>query len=81
MAILLRIAESLDRSHTSVVQTVTFEESKKNSVILRMDCARTCQLELWGIQNQRRVFEKTFKQRLEIKSCLPEDQEIQEVME
>ncbi|MFC1936334.1 Ppx/GppA family phosphatase, partial [Chloroflexota bacterium] len=57
---LLRIAESLDRSHKGVVKKAVFRKKNKGLVILEIHCARDYQLELWGAQKHTKVFNKTF---------------------
>jgi exopolyphosphatase/guanosine-5'-triphosphate,3'-diphosphate pyrophosphatase len=69
LAILLRIAESLDRSHTGVVQQARFVRKNKNRVTLEIYGDENYQLELWGVLNQRRVFEKAFKCKLQVATC------------
>jgi exopolyphosphatase / guanosine-5'-triphosphate,3'-diphosphate pyrophosphatase len=70
MSILLRIAESLDRSHTGVVQAARFNATNGKKVVLEIEAQKDCHLELWGVQNQRRVFEKAFRRKLVIENCL-----------
>lgn len=74
LAILLRIAESLDRSHTGVVDQARFETGENKKVCLVLEASRSCQLELWGVQNQRRVFRRAFKRELEILPLISEPQ-------
>lgn len=70
MAVLLRIAESLDRSHTGVVRQVRFKMVNKHTILLELTAERNCQLELWGVQNQTHAFQKAFKHQLEIKAII-----------
>ncbi len=66
MSTLLRIAESLDRSHASVVQHVYLERAGKRRVRLALEAEQDCQLEIWGVQAHLRAFEKTFGYELEV---------------
>jgi len=61
-AALLRIADGLDRSHSSVVRDVRCranggDKNLKCIVSTRWDA----QLELWGAKRKREMFEKVFK--------------------
>jgi exopolyphosphatase/guanosine-5'-triphosphate,3'-diphosphate pyrophosphatase len=69
-AILLRIAESLDRSHTGVVQHAFFRKREKKKICLEIQASGDCQLELWGVQNHRAAFEKVFKRKLSIQPVI-----------
>lgn len=64
MAILLRIAESLDRSHKGAVRRVGFRV-KKDEAILDVTCTQDCQLELWGLDDHVKVFRRAFDYSLE----------------
>jgi exopolyphosphatase/guanosine-5'-triphosphate,3'-diphosphate pyrophosphatase len=66
----LRIAESLDRSHAGVVHGARFRRSGLDSVILNVRAACDCQLELWGVQNQAKAFEKAFQRKLRVETKL-----------
>jgi len=60
----IRLGESLDRSHTALVQHVRFSHSEKNSVILEVVTRGDCQLEIWGVEAEKRAFEKIFGKKL-----------------
>ncbi|HVN72139.1 MAG TPA: Ppx/GppA family phosphatase, partial [Desulfomonilia bacterium] len=66
-SIFLRIAESLDRSHSGLVESARFLNKDKDSVTLEIRSSKDCQLELWGVQNHREAFEKIFNKALIIK--------------
>ncbi len=66
MAILLRIAESLDRSHAGVVQRARLRKDGKKRVRLELFSEQDCQLEIWGVRNHLRAFEKTFGRQLSV---------------
>jgi len=63
-SIFLRIAESLDRSHSGLVEKARFMERDKGSVVLEIRSSKECQLELWGVQDHLESFEKIFGKRL-----------------
>lgn len=58
-ASLLRIADSLDRSHCSVVQGVRFKSGEKKHTLL-INARADAQLELWAARRKRDLFEETF---------------------
>jgi exopolyphosphatase / guanosine-5'-triphosphate,3'-diphosphate pyrophosphatase len=58
-ASLLRIADSLDRSHCAVVQSVKFKADEKKSV-LTINARADAQLELWAAKRKCDLFEETF---------------------
>jgi exopolyphosphatase/guanosine-5'-triphosphate,3'-diphosphate pyrophosphatase len=57
---LLRIADSLDRSHCSVVQSVRFKSGENGKSTLIINARADAQLELWAARRKRDLFEKTF---------------------
>jgi exopolyphosphatase/guanosine-5'-triphosphate,3'-diphosphate pyrophosphatase len=57
---LLRVAESLDRSHKGVVTDARFIEGEDGEILLEITCEGDCQLEMWGLQNHLGIFEKAF---------------------
>lgn len=74
-ALLLRISESLDRSHSGVVCHAWFRSVKDHSrkakaVVLEVQAERECQLELWGVQEHRTAVEKVFGRKLQVKALL-----------
>jgi len=60
----IRLGESLDRSHTALVQDVRFSRVEKNSVILDVVTRGDCQLEIWGVESEKKAFEKIFSKKL-----------------
>jgi exopolyphosphatase/guanosine-5'-triphosphate,3'-diphosphate pyrophosphatase len=60
----IRLGESLDRSHTALVQHVRFSCLEKNSVILDVVTRGDCQLEIWGVEAEKKAFEKIFRKKL-----------------
>ena len=63
-ALLLRIAESLDRSHTGVVQHAQFRQGEGSAMILDVRASRDCPLELWGVQTHRDIFKRILGKKL-----------------
>jgi exopolyphosphatase/guanosine-5'-triphosphate,3'-diphosphate pyrophosphatase len=64
LALLLRIAESLDRSHTGAVQHAQFRQAEDRQVILDIRAGRDCPLELWGVQTHRDAFQRIMGKKL-----------------
>ena len=62
-ALLLRIAESLDRSHSKVVQHVQLTPLKNDRFRLELQATGDCQLELWGVQTHTKAFQQVFKNK------------------
>ncbi|HEY1686167.1 MAG TPA: Ppx/GppA phosphatase family protein [Tepidisphaeraceae bacterium] len=59
LASLLRIADSLDRSHCAVVQSLRFKEGDKKGT-LTINVRADAQLELWAAKRKCDLFEMTF---------------------
>ncbi len=64
LTIFIRLAESLDRSHTALVQHVRFSRANKNTVTLEVLTRGDCQLEIWGVEAEKKAFERTFGKKL-----------------
>ncbi len=71
-AVLLRIAESLDRSHTGVVHNASLRALDKKNVVLEIFASQDCQLEIWGALNHKKAFKKTFGRRLQLEVAIDE---------
>lgn len=67
MGMILRLSESLDRSHRSVVTKATFETAGDDSVQLEIVARQDDQLELWGVESHKEAFQKTFGMKLVIR--------------
>ena len=74
-ALLLRIAESLDRSHSSVVQHARLNPRKDGCIGLELHAKGDCQLELWGVQTHAKAFQQVFKNKLLIEPVLKGEEE------
>jgi exopolyphosphatase/guanosine-5'-triphosphate,3'-diphosphate pyrophosphatase len=66
-ALLLRLAESLDRSHQGVVRHAYLCQGKPGEIILEVHSDQEIELELWGVQTHRQAFEKLFRQKMCLK--------------
>jgi exopolyphosphatase/guanosine-5'-triphosphate,3'-diphosphate pyrophosphatase len=64
LSCLLRLGESLDRSHAALIQHVRFTASDKDTARLEIMARGDCQLEIWGIESEKRAFEKAFGKKL-----------------
>jgi exopolyphosphatase/guanosine-5'-triphosphate,3'-diphosphate pyrophosphatase len=60
----VRLGESLDRSHTALIQHVRFSHVDKESVYLEVVARGDCQLEIWGVEAEKKAFEKIFGKEL-----------------
>ncbi len=56
----LRLAESLDRSHTALIRHARFVERDDESVLLYIEARGDCHLEVWGVENEKKAFSKVF---------------------
>lgn len=80
MSAILRIAEALDRSHLSLVRHLALKlrpDGKTLELLLESDS--DCQLELWGLEAQARVFRSVFGFRLAPKVSPPAPAEAREL--
>jgi len=62
----IRLSESLDRSHTALIQHVKFTRVDKECVHLEVVARGDCQLEIWGVEAEKKAFEKIFGKQLVI---------------
>ncbi|HEY3296686.1 MAG TPA: Ppx/GppA phosphatase family protein [bacterium] len=67
LSMLLRMAESLDRSHAGKITRVSFERVPQDGILLTMEAPQDCELEVWGVRHHLDAFKKTFEQALEIR--------------
>jgi exopolyphosphatase/guanosine-5'-triphosphate,3'-diphosphate pyrophosphatase len=63
---LLRLAESLDRTHIGLVRTARFQRSGEKGLTLRITCRGDCHLEIWGVEREKRTVQKVLGERLRI---------------
>jgi exopolyphosphatase/guanosine-5'-triphosphate,3'-diphosphate pyrophosphatase len=73
LATFIRLGESLDRSHAALIQHVRFSRADRESVWLEVLGRGDCQLEIWGIEAEKRGFEKTFGRKLIIQVLSADD--------
>ena len=60
----MRLGESLDRSHAALIQHVRFTSLRDDEVRLEIVARGDCQLEMWGIESEKKAFEKVFLKRI-----------------
>lgn len=72
LSMLLRLAESLDRTHTGAVTHVDFREFDEETIALDITSPGDCDLELWGVRKHEKSFEKTFQRKLEVNVLNPQ---------
>jgi exopolyphosphatase/guanosine-5'-triphosphate,3'-diphosphate pyrophosphatase len=73
LAVLLQLAESLDRSHASLIHQVRFYPINEKKVSLEIIADQDCQLEVWGVRNQKKAFKKSFGKKLKIEVHIEEE--------
>ena len=66
LSLLLRFAESLDRSHAGNVQHARFRLKSDSHVVLYIYAVQDCQIELWAVQKHVTAFEKVLGCKLDI---------------
>jgi exopolyphosphatase/guanosine-5'-triphosphate,3'-diphosphate pyrophosphatase len=71
LSVILRIAETLDRSHTGIVNHVRFVNAADNVLRLEISSAQDCQLEIWGLKNHEKAITEIFGKKLVI-TVVPE---------
>jgi exopolyphosphatase/guanosine-5'-triphosphate,3'-diphosphate pyrophosphatase len=62
----IRLSESLDRSHTALIRHVKFTTVDKECIYLEVLARGDCQLEIWGVEAEKKAFEKIFEKQLVI---------------
>jgi exopolyphosphatase/guanosine-5'-triphosphate,3'-diphosphate pyrophosphatase len=70
MSMFLRLGESLDRSHRSAVTKVTLSKSGEKNILLDIEANKDDQLEIWGAENHKAAFKKTFGLNLIIRQAI-----------
>ncbi len=65
LAVFLRLAEGLDRSHSGVVRHATIRKSGED-VLLELTADGDCTFELYGVERERKQFLKVFGKRLSV---------------
>ncbi len=71
LAAMLRLAEGMDRGHLSLVKDIRLEKSSPfNSFELTLLSDKDCQLEVWGVENNKDLWEYIFEAELKVKSEL-----------
>lgn len=58
---LLRLAESLERSHSGVVRRVRLQRVDSGTIALQVTAAGDCTLELWAVERHARAFSRAFE--------------------
>jgi len=66
LSTLLRMAESLDRSHSNLVQNVRFSKIGKRTVKLIITASGDPQLEMWRMEEDRKAFKKAYGKDLTV---------------
>jgi exopolyphosphatase/guanosine-5'-triphosphate,3'-diphosphate pyrophosphatase len=64
LATFVRFGETLDRSHTALIQHVRFSAADDECIHLEIIARGDCQMEIWGIESEKKAFEKVFGKKL-----------------
>ncbi|MCX7828414.1 MAG: Ppx/GppA family phosphatase [Thermanaerothrix sp.] len=64
LSLFLRLAETLDRSHTGSVRSARFKEHRKGKVEMEIYSGGECQFEVWGLLAHQESFRDVFKRHL-----------------
>jgi exopolyphosphatase/guanosine-5'-triphosphate,3'-diphosphate pyrophosphatase len=70
LAALLRIADGLDRTHFSVVQTVNVKIGK--TITIEATVSGDAEMELWAAKNRADLFEQVFRRRVQFAEVMQE---------
>jgi exopolyphosphatase/guanosine-5'-triphosphate,3'-diphosphate pyrophosphatase len=68
LSTLLRLAESLDRSHAGLVRHARLTGNSSGPLRLLIECSGECQLELWGVNGHQAAFKSVFGRIFEVES-------------
>jgi len=60
----IRLGESLDRSHAALIRHVRFIADGNDTVRVEIVARGDCQLEIWGIESEKKAFEKVFGKKI-----------------
>jgi exopolyphosphatase/guanosine-5'-triphosphate,3'-diphosphate pyrophosphatase len=66
LAGLLRLAETLDRSHAGRIRSARLRRGSKKTMILELEPDGDCQLELWGVDSQKTTLERALGRELRV---------------
>ncbi len=66
LALLLQLSESLDRSHAGVVRRAQLAVDNEKKATLTIHAVQDCQLEIWGVENQRKNFRRIFGRKMKV---------------
>jgi exopolyphosphatase/guanosine-5'-triphosphate,3'-diphosphate pyrophosphatase len=73
LSLLVRLVESLDRSHQNMVRHACFLPSPPRELRLRICADGEAQLELWGLRSREKAVRKTLRRHLVVELVRPED--------
>jgi len=71
LSALLRLAESLDRSHSGTVTDARLLVVPDGHLVLDITADSDAQLEIWGLENRGKAVEKAFGRRIEVRLTQP----------
>jgi len=68
LSVLLRIAESLDRSRTAAVRHARIRLEGEKKLILELKAVRDCHLELWSAESHAEAVKQAFGRKLKVRA-------------
>ena len=68
LCVLLRVAESLDRSHATVIRSARIVAEEARSATLALDTGGDCELELWSVGAHAKAFRRSFDRKLRVEA-------------
>jgi exopolyphosphatase/guanosine-5'-triphosphate,3'-diphosphate pyrophosphatase len=66
LSVLLRIAESLDRSRGGIVRSARFHE-RGGKLVIDIRATKDCHLERWSVETHRKAFRRAFGRKLQVR--------------
>lgn len=72
LSTILRLAEAMDRGHLAEVAEIRCAiENRGETLVIEIVSEKECQLELWGLENQKNAVRDIFGKRLDARCTVP----------
>ena len=69
LAAILRVADGLDRSHTSSINDIELKQDGRNITFFLHGDSSNIELEIWGAESKKKLFEEVFEVTAEFKKA------------